>query len=160
MQILPLPVFVLCARLLMTRLRKTVLLRLSPTGSHFTAHQAAGRRQMLWLVLLSLQMHHGICCFAVVVVLQEFDGSGKGNPFMIVWGQTVLILHIVLVNILIMSLVIAVITNAYNPEMVKAQAIVMQAETTFQYDFHGEEFCRWLLGLLSVLWLVSAGCVC
>lgn len=87
---------------------------------------------------------------AVFVAPQEFDGSGDGNPFMVVWGQAVLILYIVLVNILIMSLVVAVITNAYNPDMVKAQAIVMQAETTFQYDFHGEGYCRWSPGVLSV----------
>jgi hypothetical protein len=105
------------------------------------------------------------------VLSQEFDSSGDGNPFMVVWGQAVLILYIVLVNILIMSLVVAVITNAYNPDSVRAQAIVMQAETTFQYDFHGEPCavvgtqCRclcWLPVLVSVLLpvfaLVSAGC--
>jgi hypothetical protein len=57
---------------------------------------------------------------------------------MVVWGQAVCVLYIVVVNILIMSLVVAVITHAYNPESVKAHAIVMQAESTFQYDFHGE----------------------
>lgn len=57
---------------------------------------------------------------------------------MVVWGQAVSLLYIVIVNILIMSLVVAVITHAYNPESVKAHAIVMQAESTFQYDFHGK----------------------
>lgn len=52
---------------------------------------------------------------------QEFDSSGSGddNPFMAVWGQAVLILYIAVVNILIMSLVVAVITHAYNPESVQ-----------------------------------------
>lgn len=68
---------------------------------------------------------------------QEFDSSGDGHPFMAVWGQVVETIYIIFVNILIMSLVVAVITNAYNPDNVKAHAIVMQAETTFQYDFHG-----------------------
>jgi hypothetical protein len=72
-------------------------------------------------------------------VPQEFDS--KDNAFMVVWGQAVCVLYIVVVNILIMSLVVAVITHAYNPESVKAHAIVMQAESTFQYDFHGESQC-------------------
>jgi hypothetical protein len=79
-----------------------------------------------------------------LVVLQEFDG--RGNPFMVVWGQAVSLLYIVVVNILIMSLVVAVITHAYNPESVKAHAIVMQAESTFQYDFHGK--AQWQSALL------------
>lgn len=70
--------------------------------------------------------------------LQEFDTSGDGNPFMVVWGQVVLILYIAVVNILIMSLLIAVITHAYNPDSIKAHAIVMQAGSTLHYDFHGK----------------------
>jgi hypothetical protein len=61
---------------------------------------------------------------------------------MVVWGQAVSMLYILVVNILIMSLVVAVITNAYNPESIKAHAIVMQAETTLQYDFHGKSCCH------------------
>jgi hypothetical protein len=85
------------------------------------------------------------------LLLQEFDssGNGDGNPFMVVWGQAVLILYIAVVNILIMSLVVAVITHAYNPESVKAHAIVMQAESTFHYDFHGEPRCIWLVAAVQ-----------
>jgi hypothetical protein len=71
-----------------------------------------------------------------LLVLQDFDN--RGNLFMVVWGQAVSLLYIVVDNILIMSLVVAVITHAYNPERIKAHAIVMQAESTFHYDFHGK----------------------
>jgi hypothetical protein len=75
--------------------------------------------------------------------LQEFDDSGGGNPFLAVWGQAVLILYYTVVSILIMSLLVAVITHAYNPESVNAHSLVMQAESTFHYDFHGEQSaCR------------------
>ncbi|WIA32448.1 hypothetical protein OEZ86_003270 [Tetradesmus obliquus] len=68
--------------------------------------------------------------------LAEFDDAGDGNPFLVVWGQAVTIVYIAVVSILIMSLLVAVITNAYNPESVQAHALVMQAESTFHYDFH------------------------
>lgn len=61
------------------------------------------------------------------------------NPFLRIWGQVVMVLYIVLVSVLIMSLVVAVITHAYNPHSVQTHAIVMQAESTFHYDFHGED---------------------
>jgi hypothetical protein len=60
---------------------------------------------------------------------------------LVVWGQAVLIVYVAVVSIPIMSLVVAVITNAYHPESVKAHALVMQAESTFHYDFHGEAAC-------------------
>ena len=69
-------------------------------------------------------------------LLQDFDVVD--NPFLQIWGQVVLLLYIALVSVLIMSLVIAVITHAYNPESVQTHAIVMQAESTFHYEFHGE----------------------
>jgi hypothetical protein len=71
--------------------------------------------------------------------LQDFDRSSNCNPFLAVWGQAVLWLYVAVVNILIMSLLVAVITHAYNPESVKAHAVVMQAESTFHYDFHGAQ---------------------
>ncbi|WIA32447.1 hypothetical protein OEZ86_003269 [Tetradesmus obliquus] len=68
--------------------------------------------------------------------LSEFDDAGDGNPFLVVWGQAVTIVYIAVVSILIMSLLVAVITNTYNPESVTAHAVVMQAESTFHYNFH------------------------
>jgi hypothetical protein len=71
--------------------------------------------------------------------LQDFDDSSHNNPFLAVWGQAVLCFYVAVVNILIMSLLVAVITHAYNPESVKAHTVVMQAESTFHYDFHSEQ---------------------
>uniref|UniRef100_A0A383WLY0 Ion transport domain-containing protein n=1 Tax=Tetradesmus obliquus TaxID=3088 RepID=A0A383WLY0_TETOB len=68
--------------------------------------------------------------------LSEIDDAGDGNPFLVVWGQAVTIVYIAVVSILIMSLLVAVFTNTYNPESVTAHAVVMQAESTFHYDFH------------------------
>ena len=73
-----------------------------------------------------------------LLLMQEFDDAGDGNPFLVVWGQAVTIVYIAVVSILIMSLLVAVIRNAYNPKSVQAHALVMQAESTFHYDFHGE----------------------
>lgn len=70
--------------------------------------------------------------------MQLFEDAVGDNPFLSAWGQIIMVMYICLVSILIMSLLVAVITHAYNPESVQAHAIVMQAETTFHYDFHGE----------------------
>jgi hypothetical protein len=76
--------------------------------------------------------------YGLPATLQDFDTSGDGNPFLAIWGQAVFCFYVAVVNILIMSLLVAVITHAYNPESVKAHAVVMQADSTFHYDFHGE----------------------
>ena len=52
-----------------------------------------------------------------------------------VWGQAVVILFGIVVNMLIVSLLVAVITKTYNRQQVSAKAVLVEAEAVSHYDW-------------------------
>eukprot|EP00878_Enallax_costatus_P044763 GHUV01053498.1.p1 GENE.GHUV01053498.1~~GHUV01053498.1.p1 ORF type:complete len:690 (+),score=153.21 GHUV01053498.1:831-2900(+) len=75
-------------------------------------------------------------------LLLEFSKpeENHGSPFLEIWGQVVVILFGVIVNILIVSLLVAVITKTYNREQVNAKAVLVEAEAVRHYDWRVRHF--------------------
>lgn len=73
----------------------------------------------------------------ITAALQEFSkpDESHGNAFLEVWGQVMIVLFGVVVNILIVSLLVAVITKTYNREQVNAKAVLVEAEAVRHYDW-------------------------
>ncbi|WIA28220.1 hypothetical protein OEZ86_010778 [Tetradesmus obliquus] len=65
--------------------------------------------------------------------LMEFETHAADNPFLKIWGQVIEILYVGVVNVLLMTLLIAIINHTYQPEFVEKETVVMQAETVECY---------------------------
>lgn len=93
--------------------------------------------------------------------MQDFeDEESHGNVFLETWGQVIIIVYAVIVNILIMTLLVAVITKTYNPESVKAKAVLMGAEAVRYYDWKVRQRVLCLVTDLKCLLQCAESCEC
>ncbi|WIA08146.1 hypothetical protein OEZ85_007602 [Tetradesmus obliquus] len=65
--------------------------------------------------------------------LMDFETHAADNPILKIWGQVIEILYVGVVNVLLMTLLIAIINHTYQPEFVEKETVVMQAETVECY---------------------------